>query len=109
MLSTKSLDRYGAYIGPMVTLAVVTMVESGHHLGFTIPNPQLFAALAITYSAYVSGYRGGLLSAAIGVAYAVHFFSVPGELFTYKAGSLEKVLVNSITLPMIDILVSKLN
>ncbi len=49
--------------GPVLTTAVVAAIEAGRFFDLTIPNPQLFTAVAITFAAYSGGYRGGLLSA----------------------------------------------
>jgi PAS domain S-box-containing protein len=95
--------------GVGVVFATVVLLEILRQLGIAAPNPQLFTALAITYAAYSGGYAGGLAGAAVGVAYALYFFSSPGDLFQYSAINRAKVIVNLITLPGIAVLVSRLN
>ena len=95
--------------GVVVVFATVVSLEIFRTLGIAAPNPQLFTALAITYAAYSGGYAGGLAGAAVGVGYALYFFSSPGDLFHYTDISRAKVIVNLITLPAIAVLVSRLN
>jgi PAS domain S-box-containing protein len=104
-----SFERTQTFWGPALTATVFAVIEAGRLFDLTIPNPQLFAAVAITFAAYSGGYRGGLLSAAIGIAYAFYFFATPGEVFSYTNSNIMKVIVNIITLPSIAILVSELN
>lgn len=95
--------------GVAVTLGTVLFLDLSRRLGFTIPNPQLFTAVAVIYAAYVGGYRGGLIGAGIGVAYAFYFFLSPDGLFLYSAEAAKKVAVNLVTLPAMALLVSRLN
>jgi PAS domain S-box-containing protein len=105
----RGILRFRSMHGVIVVLATVGLLEFLRFLGLAAPNPQLFTAVAVTYAAYAGGYRGGLMGAAIGVGYALYFFSSPDGLFHYTSTGLSKVVVNFITLPMIAILVSKLN
>ncbi|MDH3239743.1 MAG: PAS domain S-box protein [Alphaproteobacteria bacterium] len=95
--------------GALLVLGTIFVLELCRRAGISVPNPQLFTALAITYAAYSGGYMGGLAGAAIGVGYAFYFFSAPGELFHYTEITRAKVIVNIITLPSIAILVSHLS
>ena len=45
---------------------------------------------AIAFAAYSGGYRGGLISAAIGAAYAFYFFATPDTYFSYTDLNLKK-------------------
>lgn len=104
-----SFERTQKFWGPAVTAAVVAAIEIARLLDLTIPNPQLFTAVAVTFAAYVGGFRGGLLAAVIGIGYALYFFASPDTLFSYTDTNIRKVIVNIITLPSIAILVAKLN
>jgi PAS domain S-box-containing protein len=104
-----SFERAQILWGPALTAAIIAAIEAARLVDITIPNPQLFTAVAIAFAAYSGGYRGGLMSAAIGVAYAFYFFATPEAYFSYTDSNSKKIIVNIITLPSIAILVSELN
>ncbi|MCF8502693.1 MAG: PAS domain-containing protein [Rhodospirillum sp.] len=83
-------------------------MEGLNRLGVAIPNPQLFLAVAICIAAFRGGWAGGLVAATFGVANAVYFFSLPGDLFAYSTTGLSKVVVNALTLPAIAALTATL-
>jgi PAS domain S-box-containing protein len=78
--------RIGACVrGPLITLgaAVLLDVLRRHGIGLTSPFPVLF--LTVVYSAYVGGLLPALVSVAITVLDALHFFAEPGAPLQYNA------------------------
>jgi PAS domain S-box-containing protein len=78
--------RIGACVrGPLITLAVAVLLDvlRRHGVGLTSPFPVLI--LAVVYSAYVGGLRPALVSVAVTVLDALHFFAEPGRALQYNA------------------------
>ncbi|NQU72071.1 MAG: PAS domain S-box protein [Rhodospirillales bacterium] len=108
LLQDKAVYRSDGLRALAVVLVTVALLELLRRVGHAVPNPQLFTAVAVTYAAFVGGYRGGLAGASIGIAYALYFFSSSEGYLQYSAINSAKVLVNIITLPAIALMVSTL-
>jgi PAS domain-containing protein len=91
------------------TAILILALEGLSRMNVNIPNPQLFLALAVCIAAFRGGWGGGMMAAAFGVANALYFFSLPGELFSYSTTGLSKVAVNAVTLPGIAALTATLS
>ncbi|WP_413208268.1 PAS domain S-box protein [Rhodospirillum sp. A1_3_36] len=91
------------------TAILILALDGLSRMNVTIPNPQLFLALAICIAAFRGGWGGGMAAAALGVGNALYFFSLPGELFSYSTTGLSKVAVNAVTLPGIAALTATLS
>jgi two-component system cell cycle sensor histidine kinase/response regulator CckA len=79
--------------GPLLTLAVVVLVDvlRRHDLALFSPFPILL--LTIVYAAYVGGLRPALVSAVVTSLYAVHFFSRPGLPLRYDSKGLASLVI----------------
>ncbi len=70
--------------GPLLTVAAVVVLDilRRHDVGLLSPFPVLI--LAVVYSAYVGGLRPALVSVAVSLLYALHFFAEPGLPLHYS-------------------------
>jgi two-component system, cell cycle sensor histidine kinase and response regulator CckA len=78
--------RIGACVrGPLLTVAaaVVLDVLRRHDAGLVSPFPVLI--LTVVYSAYIGGLRPALVSVAVSLLYALHYFAEPGLPLHYSA------------------------
>jgi len=64
-------------LGPLVTVIIIAVVELMSIAGFRLPNPPAFLVLAIVFSAFISGFIPGLISAGIAWLYLPYFFPPP--------------------------------
>jgi PAS domain S-box-containing protein len=69
--------------GPLLTLAAVVLLDvlRRHNLGLLSPFPILM--LTVVYTAYAGGLRPALVSIAVTVLYALHYFADPGLPLRY--------------------------
>jgi PAS domain S-box-containing protein len=77
--------RIGACVrGPLLTMAAVVVLDvlRRHDVGLLSPFPVL--VLTVVYSAYMGGLRPALVSVAVSVLYAVHYFAEPGLPLHYS-------------------------
>jgi len=93
-------DRPPRLLGPLITAATIVVIEILSQLGFRLPNPPAFLVLAIVFSAFISGFIPGLVSAGIAWLYLPYFFSIPSQLFRYTDADWKRVLVWGLTLPL---------
>ena len=100
--------RYRRVAGIAVTAAVLAAIEILRRSVFPLPNAPAIYLLAVVYAAFQGGTGPGLVSAAMTVAYAAYFFSIPGQPFHYTDGNATRVVVWAITEPAIVLLVGTL-
>src|SRR5262249_51118337 len=95
-------------VGPLITLVTVGAILLCDRYLFTVPNPGAISFIAVVLSAYLGGFGSGLVSAAISVAYAVYYFSVPGEFLQFQPDNLARIIVVAFGTPVIAIMVGVL-
>ncbi len=93
-------------LGPLVTLLLAILFELGARPWNFVPGPLLLTAIA--GSALLGGLRSGLLSAAVSIAYFVHFFSTPGALLRFPPENLPRFLLLLVLAPLMALLVGLL-
>jgi two-component system cell cycle sensor histidine kinase/response regulator CckA len=77
--------RIGACVrGPLLTVAAVVVLDvlRRHDAGLLSPFPVLI--LTVVYSAYIGGLRPALVSVAVSLLYALHYFAEPGLPLHYS-------------------------
>ena len=77
--------RIGACVrGPLLTMAAVVVLDvlRRHEVGLLSPFPVII--LTVVYSAYMGGLRPALVSVAVSVLYALHYFAEPGLPLHYS-------------------------
>jgi two-component system, cell cycle sensor histidine kinase and response regulator CckA len=78
--------RIGACVrGPLLTVAAVVVLDvlRRHDAGLLSPFPVIM--LTVVYSAYVGGLRPALVSVAVSLLYALHYFAEPGLPLHYSS------------------------
>jgi len=68
----------------LFTLALLVVMGLAQRYLAALPDPALFYLAAVVYSAYAGGISGGLISAALCIAYALFSLSVAGASFPYQ-------------------------
>ena len=89
----------------LVTAMAAGLFEFFSSQLFFIPNPPAVLIATVVFAAFHAGMRAGLISAAIATLYFAHFFSIPGQPFSYTADNLMRVLVWAVATPAIAIMV----
>ena len=85
--------------GPLLTLAAAVVLDVMRRRGLGIQSPFSPLLLAVVYSAYIAGLRPALVSVAVTVLYALHYFSEPGLPLRYTTeGAASLVAVAGSTL-----------
>ena len=90
--------------GPILILVLALMIEGAYRVGIRVPNPPAILLMVAVASAFASGLRAGLASAAIACVYFARLNVEPegGRLFTDE--SLNRVVVFTITTPLIALM-----
>lgn len=91
--------------GPLLTLALAGALLWLQNAGVKVPNPILLYANFIVLSAFLGGIVYGLASVAIVLAFALIYWSIPGQLFQYAPRDLERLSVLLLTMPPLALLV----
>jgi two-component system, cell cycle sensor histidine kinase and response regulator CckA len=102
--------RIGACVrGPLLTVAAVVGLDilRRHDGGLLSPFPVLI--LAVVYSAYVGGLRPALVSVAVSLLYALHFFAEPGLPLRYSPGQARSLLAVAASTLLAGLLASRLH
>ncbi len=73
--------RHRYLVGPLLTLAVLILIEAISRSFFAIPNPAVIYFTAVVFAAFHGGIGPGLVSAAITLIYAAWFFSKTDLIF----------------------------
>lgn len=84
-----SLRRF--VIAPLVTIGTIAGVEWLDRHFSIVQYPAAVVFLAVVLSTYIGGVVPGLVSAAIAVAWAVLFFSEPGQLLHLRLENLTRI------------------
>ena len=87
---------------PVTALAIL-----GVH-ALQIPHPMAVLLIPVMFFAFAGGYAGGVISGALTIAYAAHFFSAPGQLFVNSARGAAEVLMIAALAGAIVLLVGRL-
>ncbi len=107
---TPDWSRVGACVpGPLLTLAVAVLLDvlRRNDLGLFAPFPILI--LTIVYSAYVGGLLPALVSVAVTVLYALHYFAEPGRSLAYSAENGASLLAVSCSSLLTALVVARLH
>ncbi len=89
----------------LVTAMAAGLFEFFSSQLFFIPNPPAILIATVVFAAFHAGMRAGLISAVIATLYFAHFFSIPGQPFSYTADNLMRVLVWAVATPAIAVMV----
>jgi PAS domain S-box-containing protein len=97
----------------LVTVAAAIVLELLAHTPFNIPNPSVVLIFTVVYAAFLEGPASGLVSAAIAVAYALHY-SISGHSgVPHTTADARRDVVVAIVLPatamLVGILRNRLN
>ncbi|MEP6687731.1 MAG: response regulator [Gemmatimonadales bacterium] len=85
--------------GPLLTLAAAVVLDLMRRHGVGLQSPFPVLLVTVVYSAYIGGLRPALVSVAVTVLYALHYFSEPGLPLRYtSAGAATLVAVAASTL-----------
>ncbi len=90
--------------GPLITLAVIFVIELLDRTAFHIPNPAPIYLAAVVYAAFSGGLVSGLVSGVLTMIYAYYFFSIPGQVFHYTPHNATRIIVLSLATPAIAIM-----
>jgi two-component system, cell cycle sensor histidine kinase and response regulator CckA len=95
--------------GPLLTGAAVVVLDilRRHDLGLLSPFPVL--VLAVVYSAYVGGLRPALVSVAVSLLYALHFFAEPGLPLHYSPEQGRSLIAVAASTLLAGVLASRLH
>jgi signal transduction histidine kinase len=85
--------------GPLLTIVLAGMLFWLRDLDVHVPNPVLFFANVIVFSAFLGGVWAGLASVAITLVFALLYWSVPGQPLQYSTVDLERLAVLALTMP----------
>jgi two-component system cell cycle sensor histidine kinase/response regulator CckA len=102
--------RIGACVrGPLLTMAAVVVLDilRRHDVGLLSPFPVLM--LAVVYSAYIGGLKPALVSVAVSLLYALHFFAEPGLPLHYSAEQGRSLLAVAVSTLLAGLLASRLH
>jgi len=102
---TRRGPSWRALAGPVATLVQAGVFFWLDLLGVHIPNPVLFFANAIVFSAFYGGMGSGLASAAVTLCFALAYWSAPGQPFSYVPRDMERLIVLTLTMPPLALLV----
>lgn len=94
--------------GVGVVLAAIAAVELLDRLHLHVPNPVPLILLALVYAVFAGGDWDAVVGAALTVAFAAYFFSLPGHPLTYTPNDRLRVLVVALTIPAVTFLVLRL-
>ena len=95
-------------VGPFATLAAAALLALIQQYIHPVPNPGAIFFIAVMCSAYIGGTGSGLLAAAIALGYtAIHFFG-HDRLWDPAYHGLERVIILSVTTPLIAVVVGLL-
>jgi two-component system, cell cycle sensor histidine kinase and response regulator CckA len=102
--------RIGACVrGPLLTLAAVVVLDvmRRHDAGLLSPFPVLI--VTVVYSAYVGGLRPALVSVAVSLLYALHYFAEPGLPLHYSSQQGRSLLATAASTLVAGLLASRLH
>jgi len=102
--------RIGASVrGPLLTVAAVVGLDilRRHDVGLLSPFPVLI--LAVVYSAYIGGLKPALVSVAVSLLYALHFFAEPGLPLHYSPEQGRSLLAVAASTLVAGLLASRLH
>ncbi|WP_197084275.1 sensor histidine kinase [Desulfovibrio sp. TomC] len=88
-----------------MTLALAGALLWLRNIDVQVPNPILLFANFIVLSAFLGGIAYGLASVAIALAFALIYWSIPGQLFQYVPMNQERLCVLALTMPPLALLV----
>jgi two-component system, cell cycle sensor histidine kinase and response regulator CckA len=71
--------------GPLLTLAAAVLLDVLRRHGVPITSPFPFLILTVVYAAYAGGSSPAVVSVALTVLYALHFYSEPGFPLRYTS------------------------
>jgi PAS domain S-box-containing protein len=100
---------WARFVGPLLTAALVALIELLTRTPLHLSNPPALLVLAIVLTAFTGGLRPGLISAAIAWAYTAYFFSQPDRPFRFDEEDLRRVALWGMTMPLTAVLVGVLN
>ncbi len=94
--------------GPLLTMAAVVLLDilRRHDVGLVSPFPVL--VLTVVYSAYVGGLRPALVSVAVSLLYALHFFAEPGLPLHYSTVQGRSLMAVAASTVLAGVLASRL-
>lgn len=101
-------DMWKGVIGPVVTLALAGALLLLRGYDLNVPNPILFFANIIVFSAFIGGTPSGMASVAATLGFALVYWSAPGQLLRYAPSDLERLIVLAVTMPPLGLLVGTL-
>lgn len=100
--------KFDLAVGPALTALTLIALEVLSRYAVRIPNPPIIYFTAVVYSAYRGGLGAGIISAAMSLAYALYFFSSPGEFMAYTPDNAIRMLVLAIFTPAITLMTGML-
>jgi PAS domain S-box-containing protein len=74
-------------------IAILISVELLSRFAFPAWNPSVICLLAVAITVLASGWRLGIGSAVLILAYSLYFFSTPGKLMRYKPDAIRDLLI----------------
>ena len=89
----------------LIAIAALLALEAAGHRVLS-PGPVLL--LAVAYTAFRNGTALGLASAALSLAYAIRFSSMPGRPFHYETPEQIRLAITAVCLPAMALLVGEL-
>ncbi len=94
-MDKSDLSQFGGwdYIRRLLpTAAILLSIEIVSRLAFPVQNPSLICLLAVACSAFAGGWRIGIGSFSLTLAYSLYFFSTPGKPLSYTSENLWQLL-----------------
>jgi two-component system cell cycle sensor histidine kinase/response regulator CckA len=95
--------------GPLLTLATVVLLDVLRRHGLAIQSPFPLILLAVIYTAMAGGIRPALVSVAIALLYALHFFAQPGLPLRYTPQDVASLLAVGVAVLAVAVLVAGLS
>jgi len=85
--------------GPLLTLAIMALVEALHlrHL----PGVGLVLLLAVGYSALTGGLASGVASGALTATYCTYYYGGDGSALQFPARTVERLVIESLSIPVV--------
>jgi two-component system cell cycle sensor histidine kinase/response regulator CckA len=95
--------------GPLLTLATVVVLDVLRRHGLALRSPFPLVLLPLIYTAAVGGLRPALVSVAVAVLYALHFFAQPGLPLRYTPQDVVSLVAVAVASVAIAVLVARLS
>lgn len=94
--------------GLWLTITALTITELLSQANFVIPTPTPLYLILVVYAAFKGGSYAGLTNAVLALFYALYYFSIPGQAFSYTTESFYQLVMLAIASLLMALMVGHL-